>query len=46
MRSTVFTALLLVGVNDLDGNNMDNGLIKASVAARQLGKSTIRSFFS
>ena len=40
MRSMVFTALLLVGVNDLDGNNMDNGLIKASVAARQLGKSS------
>jgi len=29
------------GVNDLDGNNMDNGLIKVSIAAQQLGKKPI-----
>ena len=40
MHSTVLTALPLVGVN-LDGNNMDNGLVKASVAAQQLGKKPI-----
>ena len=35
MHSTVLTALLLVGVNDLDGNNMDNGLVKTSAGRRK-----------